>query len=423
MIDTREMEKLIVSTALNGEDELLQSLQAVWFSNNKYRKIIENLQEGHTIETVATGTGMNLSDIAVLIPYNQFPVLSYGYRDQLRDSYTKNQVEKQLKALNDGGSITETVDAIHGLINSASSGDDVLTAKDALYKATDEIRRAMDRKDELIFSPFGNINRLVGGFMPGRLITIAGRPGVGKSAFVLQMATSIARRKHKVLYVSLEMLAEELAIRLISTHTGIDSTQMSNGTIEPDRYTKIASAADELKSLNLYITNQGREITKLERLIRREKPEIVIVDSLNLMRAKGESERVRIMSITRSMKELAMKLNIPIIMIAQLNRAADEKDMPTLSDLKESGSIEEDSDVVILLSDVKKEDHYHTLNDAYKAKTGGYLDDINAFTRAERSGDKIVLASVAKNRSGATGKAVFWCKTSRYFFSELPERK
>lgn len=421
MLDTREIEKLIASTVLQGnDDELVHSLNASWFSDTSYRKIIKNLQEGHTVETVATGTGMNLSDVATLIPHNKYPGLAYGYRDQLKESFIKNCVEEQLQAVKDGGDLGQAVEAIHSILDSVPSKEEVLTVREAMLKATDDIRHAMDRRNELIFSPFGNLNRLVGGFMPGRLITIAGRPGTGKSAFALQVATSIARRRHKVLYVSLEMLAEELAIRLISTNTGLSSTQMSNGTIDVNHFAAIADAAEKLKGINLHITNQGREITKLERVIRKEKPEIIIVDSLNLMRARGESERVRIMNITRSMKELTMKHNIPAIMIAQLSRMAEDMKIPTMSALKESGSIEEDSDVVILLSDVKTEEDFLNLNEAYKRKTGDYFDDLNGFSMAEKNGDKIVLASIVKNRNGATGKAVYLCRTARYWFEELP---
>ena len=423
MKDTTELEKNILSTLLQSteHEDLLHLLSEDWFCDENRKKVLQNLQAGASIEQAVKGTTYKMFDIALLIKHNKFPSLSYGYAAQLKDAYLMNTYEREFLAVKEGGSVEDSISRIQGAMATLPSEVEVCDTREAIFRATDGILRAMDKRDDLIYSPFGNLNSVIGGLMPGRLITIAGRPGTGKSAFVLQMATSVARRGKKVLYVSLEMLADELAIRLLSTATGINSTAMSNGTISSDQFLTISGAAEKLKTLNLHITNYGRDMATLERIIRKEKPSLVIVDSLNLMRAKGESERVRIMSITRMMKELTIKLNLPVIMVAQLSRIAEGKPLPDMTSLKESGSIEEDSDIVILLAQVTEEDDFHKLNEAYKDKTGGYFSDINGFERAEREGDRIVVAIVAKNRNGATGKVMYLCKTKRYEFMELPE--
>ena len=425
MKDTTELEKNILSTLLQSteHEDLLHLLSEDWFCDENRKQVLVNLKAGSSVDQAVKGTTYKMFDLALLIKHNKFPSLSYGYAEQLKDAYLMNLYEREFQAVKDGGKVEDSVSRIQGALATLPNEVEVCDTKEAIFRATDGIMRAMDKREDLIYSPFGNLNSVVGGLMPGRLVTIAGRPGTGKSAFVLQMATSIARRGHKVLYVSLEMLADELAIRLLSTATGINSTAMSNGTISTDQFVTISGAAEKLKTLNLYITNYGRDMATLERIIKKEKPSLVIVDSLNLMRAKGESERVRIMSITRSMKELTIKLNLPIIMVAQLSRIAEGKPLPDMTALKESGSIEEDSDIVILLAQVTEEDDYHKLNEAYKDKTGNYFSDINGFQRAEKDGDRVIVAIVAKNRNGATGKVMYLCKTKRYEFIELPEKE
>lgn len=426
MVDTKAWERGIVATLLldaKEHEELLLAVRPEWFNDDDLRQVFINLREGHEAATAHTGTRLKFFDIALLIKQCDLPNIAYGYAEQLKEEYLRRNIKANLDAVLAGGDMEAAVRSVTELLSDAQDSKEVFTIREALMDAADLILKAMDNKDKLIHSPFSNINELVGGLMPGRLITIAGRPGTGKSAFVLQMVTSIARRGSKVVYVSLEMLADELAVRLLSNKTGISSTMMVNGKITADQFSEVATAAERLKSLNLFVTNQGRDVHTLERLIRKERPALLVIDSLNLMRAKGESERVRIMSITRALKEMAIKHNIPIIMIAQLSRAADEMKLPTMSALKESGSIEEDSDVVILLSDIKQEKDFQEINEQNKLKRGEYFMDIGGYERVERAGDKLVAGIVAKNRNGATGKVMYLCHTKRYEFVELPERE
>ena len=426
MVDTKVWERGIVGTLLldaRQHEELLLSVKPEWFNNDNLRGVFENIRNGHEIETVTAGTKFTYYDIGELIRECDFPNMAYGYAAQLKDTYVRKIVQTQLQAVLDGGDMETAVQQLSTILTESQDSKGVCTVKQALFDAADLILKAMDNKDKLIHSPFSNFNELVGGLMPGRLFTIAGRPGTGKSAFALQMVTSISRRGHKVLYVSLEMLAEELAMRLLSNSTGISSTMLANGKVTQTEFMQVSGAAEKLKGLNLFITNQGRDVATLERMIRRDKPELIVVDSLNLMRAKGESERVRIMSITRSLKELAIKHNLPVIMIAQLSRAADDEKLPTMKSLKESGSIEEDSDVVLMLAEIKTEKDFHEINEQNFKKRGEYFLDINGFDRAEKSGDKLVAGVIAKNRNGATGKVMYLCKTKRYEFIELPEKE
>jgi replicative DNA helicase len=415
-------EKMIVSTILQDVEEHRQLLllDAEFFSDGDLRKVYANLQNGVEPLQSYRGSAFKLSDIAFLMVYNTSPNSAYGYADMLREFYIKDKLQQELSNMDNIGESADRIISIFEKVQHKDS-EDVKPISFYLTQAGEDVMTAMERVDTIVYSPFANLNSLIGGFVPGRLITIAGRPGTGKSAYALQIAMSIAKRKHKVLYVSLEMLGIELSMRVISNMTGISTTAMANGKVTADQVVRIGSAIDKAAVANLYVTNKGRDLNALSSLIKTHKPELVIVDSLNLMYAKGETERVRIMKITRSLKELTFKFNIPIVMIAQLSRMADEMSLPTMSALKESGSIEEDSDVVILLSELKDEKVFDQLNDSYKQKNGEYLmSPINGFKEMERFGSKLILGSVAKNRNGATGKVVYECESKNYNYIELP---
>lgn len=420
-MDRVTIEKNVISTLLQNIDEHRQllTLDADFFSDSNLRSVFINLQNGAEPISAYKGTQLKAYDFAVLLTFNEIPNSAYGYAEMLRELYLKAELEKELHNVKD---FSESSDRIMSLFEKANKkDDDVKPISYYLSKAGDEVLNATERVDKIVHSPFANLNALVGGFVPGRLITIAGRPGTGKSAYALQIAMSIARRNHKVLYVSLEMLGTELSMRVLSNMTGVSTTAMANGKVTADQVVRIGSAIDKASTANLYVSSNGRDINQLGVLLQTHKPEFVIVDSLNLMYAKGETERIRIMRITRSMKELTFKYNIPIVMIAQLSRMADEMAIPTLSALKESSSIEEDSDIVILLSELKDEKVFEQLNDSYKQKNGEYLlNPINGYTETIKDGDKLILGNVAKNRNGATGKVVYLCESRNYNYIELP---
>jgi len=119
---------------------------------------------------------------------------------------------------------------------------------------------------------------------------------------------------------------------------------------------------------------------------------------------------------------MALQYSIPILMVAQLNRESEGQMLPTLRDLKESGSIEEDSDVVVLLAEIKDQKSFDKINDSFNQSEGDYmLDPIDGFKDAQRRRDKIIIGNVAKSRNGPTGKVAYLCTARRYAFEELPK--
>jgi len=205
---------------------------------------------------------------------------------------------------------------------------------------------------------FTKLDELTGGLQRSDLIVLAARPGMGKSSFALNMATHAALKNNiPVGIFSLEMSKDQLVQRLICSQAGIDSHRLRTGFIEESEWAKIAQAIGELSEAPIYIDDTpGISVMELRTKARRLQAEhdlgFVIVDYLQLMQGRRSENRVQEVSdISRSLKELARELNIPVVAASQLNRSVEQRpnNRPQLSDLRESGSIEQDADIVMFI--------------------------------------------------------------------------
>ena len=427
MNERYEIETLVISSLLQNNEEyqdILLSLTEDDFQDHDYRQIFINLQNGLAVTDLRKGTSMKPAEFMRLVGANMIPHTAYGYAEQLRALTFRESLITELMQLQsekfDPYAAAERIAALTEK-SKLNFTDDVQPLAEFMNKAVKEITENTDRCNKIIYSPYGNLNSLIGGLMPGKLITIAGRPGTGKSAFALQISLSVAQRGFKVLYISLEMPGTELAMRVFSTDTGISTITMVNGRVNGDELHAITESACKKKIDNLLVTNKGKNISEIRRLVTNIKPDLLIIDSLNLMQGKGESERIRVTGITRELKQIALQYETPLLMLAQLNREAEGQVLPTLNLLKESGSIEEDSDVVVLLAEIKEQKDFDKINDAFRESEGDYLlDPVRGFKVAQEAKDKIIIGVIAKNRNGALGKVAYLCKARRYAFEELP---
>ena len=217
-----------------------------------------------------------------------------------------------------------------------------------------------------VASGFEPIDRLTGGFQPTNLIVLAARPGVGKTSLALNIAHNVAvGTKAPVAIFSLEMSAQELGERLLCSAARVSSHKVRTGTLSGDDYGKLVQAAGELEKADIFIDESaGLNMFELRAKARRLKSKhdlkLIIVDYLQLMGGDGHAEnrQQEVAAISRSLKQLGRELQLPIIAVSQLNRApevrADRE--PQLADLRESGAIEQDADMVIFLyEDPRKE--------------------------------------------------------------------
>ncbi len=244
----------------------------------------------------------------------------------------------------------------------------------------------------------GELDRMITGLNKSDLLILGARPGMGKTAFALNIARNVAvDQKKTVCFFSLEMTRDQLAQRMLSSEAGIPSAKLRTGELDTDEWTRLAQAGDALSKAQIYFDEtSGITVQEMKaKLLRMKKVDLVVVDYLGLMKsAKKTENRVQEVSeITRNLKIMAKDLKIPLLVCAQLSRGTEGKGgshKPALADLRESGSIEQDADIVMFL---------------YREK---YYD--NEKKDDEDKGDpNKAECIVAKNRHGEIGSVdLYW---------------
>ncbi len=261
-------------------------------------------------------------------------------------------------------------------------------------------------------SAYHELNELTCGFQTGEMIIIAGRPSMGKTAFVLNLAEHLGIvEQEPVAIFSLEMGKQQLAERFLCSYTQIDANLVRKGMLSNEQYHQLAEAVAMFAQAPIYIDDTPA-LTPLEmrakarRLKHQYGIKCLIVDYLQLMHMGGrpESRQQEITAISRQTKALARELEIPVLMLSQLNRAAEgrEDHRPRMSDLRESGSIEQDADVIMLLH---REDYYRRNDESYEPTN-------------------VAEVIIAKQRNGPTGtvKLMFREESTRFEnLSHIPD--
>lgn len=238
----------------------------------------------------------------------------------------------------------------------------------------------------------GSLDKVIGGLYKSDLIILGARPGMGKTAFALNIVRNVAINSGKtVCFFSLEMSRDQLAQRMLSSEAGIPSEKLRNGELEDDEWTRLALAGDNLSKANIYFDETSNiTVPEMKAKIRRmPKVDLVVVDYLGLMKsARNIDNRVQEVSeITRNLKIMAKDLKVPVLACAQLSRGTETKGKshkPALSDLRDSGSIEQDADIVLFL-------YRDTYYDNEKAED------------EDRSDPNKSECIIAKNRHGGLG--------------------
>jgi len=295
-------------------------------------------------------------------------------------------------AFNENEQVGTALDTAEQAIFSVSQGNikkGFVSAR-SLLKETYERAADVDRdKEKLLGIPsgFGDLDALLGGFQPSDLVILAARPSIGKTALSLDLAlTASVKYKKKVGYFSLEMSSQQLMDRLLSMQAKVSFWDLRTGHLKDDAFERLADAMGALSESDLYIDDTpGAHIndirTKARRLQLESGVDLIIVDYLQLIRGGRLESRVQEVSdISMSLKSLAREINVPVISLSQLSRAVESRESkrPMLSDLRDSGSIEQDADVVMF---IHREERYNP--------------------NTERKGIADIL--VAKHRNGPVG--------------------
>ncbi len=263
--------------------------------------------------------------------------------------------------------------------------------KDVLVRTYDNIELLHNRKGEVTGIPtgFSELDRMTAGFQRNDLIIVAARPSVGKTAFALNIAQNVATKTDEnVAIFSLEMGAEQLVMRMLCAEGNIDAQNLRTGSLTDEDWRKLTMAMGSLSNSGIYIDDTpGIRVSEIRSKCRRLKQEsglgMILIDYLQLIQGSGRSKENRqqeVSEISRSLKALARELEVPVIALSQLSRGVEQRQdkRPMMSDIRESGSIEQDADIVAFL----------------------YRDD---YYDKETENKNIIEIIIAKQRNGPTG--------------------
>ena len=327
-------------------------------------------------------------------------VLEHSHRRKL----LKASGRIELLAMAMGKEIHSVLDEAEQTIFTASDdaiGDGLVGVNDVLEGAIERIEEIENRGTGLSGLPtyFSDLDYYLSGLQEGNLVVLASRPSMGKSSLGLNIATNVSKEGKVVAFFSLEMTKEELVQRVLFSEAKVTSGDARKGQLGPEKWSRVVEAASKVNSLPLYFDDAPViTVTDIRAKSRRLKSskglDLIIVDYLQLMQSSsGDNRQQEIAEISRNLKNLARELRVPILALSQLNRAAEAREdkRPRLGDLRESGAIEQDADIVMMLY---RDDYYNP--------------------GTEIPG--VAEVNIVKNRSGQTGKVeLFFSKEFTQF--------
>lgn len=378
LMDTEAI--MAASDIITGED-FYQKQYGILFD-----AIVELYNEGQPVDLITLQNRLKQKDVPPEVASLEFA------KDLLSSVYTSTNVRSYAKIVHDNAMLrklirvnediantcylgketvedifSDTEKRIFDILQQNTSGEFV-PIKDVVLNALDKIEIASKKKGNVTGLPTGfiDLDYKTAGFQPSDLILIAARPSMGKTALVLNIAQYMAFKENITAAVfSLEMSKEQLVNRLLSLESRVDSQSIRTGNLSDEDWSKLIEGAGIIGSSNLIIDDTpGISVTELRSKCRKYKLEhnlgIIIIDYLQLMAGSkhSESRQQEISDISRSLKAIARELNVPVVALSQLSRAVEQRPdhRPMLSDLRESGAIEQDADVVMF---IYRDDYYN----------------------------------------------------------------
>ncbi len=381
--------------------------------------VVEKLKEQKVYDDAAAKT--YLAQLAQVVPTT---ANLEAYAKIVRDKFYKRDliaVAKQIEqdTANEEADADILLDSaeqkIYDIRQGKSTGQASKLGDIIMDKVYDRLNKlnSPDREKYLGFTTgWSELDRTIAGLNKSDLIIVGARPAMGKTSFALNMARNAAViAEKKVLFFSLEMTKEQLAQRVISTEARIYGQKMRTGALDENDWLRLSTATSALSTAELYFDDTSNiTVNEMKAKIRRMKDvDLVIVDYLQLMKSatRTESRVQEVSDITRNLKLMAKDLEVPVVVLAQLSRGTEGRGKshePQLSDLRESGSIEQDADIVLMLY---REDYYS--------------DGSTVAESMEKEIDKVQI-KVAKNRHGPTGDIYLGWNADFTLFSTIETR-
>lgn len=389
----REYEAILLGTWLR--EEHLEDLKYIKESDFTESEIVKGLKKGKGMLEIGTEL-RNIPELARLTMTRSETLYKQAFQKLM-----ETQIQRDIANMSNLNDIRGKLD----YLDSVKHGD-AIEVKDPAVALLEEMAERASRRT-VNWNKLKTLNELTAGIKRKELTAIAARPSVGKSAFALQIAYGAWEQGEKVLYFPLEMSATQSFGRLLVMNNFISAKEFQTGKRQNERLFQagVDHIAEMHRSGRFKVYEGEGRIEAIESTIKREKPFLVVIDQLTQMRASVPFKDIRLQFsyMTSNLKRIAMQENVAILILCQINRSADNV-KPTMANLKESGSIEEDSDNVILLHRYTEEDF----------KNHGY-----SYEPYKEKGLRPMRLNLAKQRDGETGEFDITFKPDRMTFYEV----
>lgn len=348
------------------------------------------------------------------------------YARELRSLSQRRSLRQKLSEASEALDTSEGVAECEMILASALAGistDDGKSSSVSMMKAvTDTIKdmgRAYEGASGGLETGIGALDAKTGGMWPADLIILGGRPSMGKSAVAIEIAVNVAKQGVPVGFWSMEMTEQSIAQRALSAASGVKYADARRGTIDQESYQKVAGVARDVADLPLgIIPPHVRDIASGYAALKAERARmnglgLVVVDYLQLIRAAGKSRFEQMTEVSLGLKHMAKMLNVPVLALAQLSRAIEQREdkRPMLSDLRESGQIEQDADAVLFCY----RDSYYLSREKPPSKVEERAD----YEAALKASENVMELIIAKQRMGDIGTVKTGCDIATNKFWDL----
>ncbi len=467
-----EAEQALIGALLvnnKAYEKISEILKPAYFADATHQKIFEIMtkliSKGHVADVITLknyfeqeGTLNDVGGFSYLIKLadSASPLTNVEYYAQfIYDKYLRRElintgyeiVNSAMHESADNSAVDQISEAEKALYTLADKGDGsggFIEFSSALSSSLSRIEEAYQKEGKISGVPTGlvKLDYKIGGLNNSELIIIAGRPAMGKTALATNIAYNVAEffsrdketapENRGVAFFSLEMSSDELAARILSTATQTPGHKMRTGELEAAEFTRIAAAVRELENIPMYIDDTpGISINAIRNRARRLKRSkglgLIVIDYIQLIAGSGErreGNRVQELSeISRGLKILAKELNVPVIALSQLNRGVEMRDdkRPLMSDLRESGSIEQDADIVMFVF----RENYYIHNAEPKPQEGEapekFIKKHDEWVQRDRETTNLAEVIIGKQRHGPTGTVKLYWNGDYTQFGNLAE--
>jgi len=428
-----EAEEALLGSALLSRDassRLMEEIKSNDFYSPTNQTIFEAMKElfdsGKPIDTVTVSevvfkdkkntTSLKTSSIARLVDNVPSSANFERYIEIVQEQSNRRKLLKassriELLAYATDKDIHNVMDEAEQSIFSASDdaiGEGLIGVSDVLDGAIERIEEIENQGTGLsgLATHFADLDSTLAGLQDGNLVVIAARPSMGKTSLAINIATNVSKEKKVTAFFSLEMTKEELVQRVLFSEAKVTSGDARKGQLGPEKWSRVVEAASKVNNIPLYFDDASViTVTDIRAKSRRLKAskglDLIVVDYLQLMQGlSGDNRQQEIAEISRNLKNLARELKVPILALSQLNRAAEAREdkRPRLGDLRESGAIEQDADIVMMLY---RDDYYNPAT--------------------ERPG--VAEVNIVKHRSGSTGKVDLYFSKEYTQFSNYSKQE